>query len=221
MLSRSRKEVWVGYWNKRGMRSFLNKAISLYRKFFIAIQVCIYVDRYFPKRGIFLEMGSGTTETSIKIPKRNRILGAVDLSFYILLKAKNISKMDFYIQADIFKLPLKDESIDGIWNVGVMEHFTENELIQILIEFNQVLRTGSYCILFWPWVLAPSHLIFNSYERIFRKIGIYKQVFPEAPSMFKHRRPVEEIMRKAGFDEIKCHPPLFDLTHWVVVGRKL
>ena len=215
------REVWDEYWNKGESVSFFNKAVSFYRKVVIATQVCIYVDQYFPKRGIFLEMGSGTSETSVKIPTQNRILGAVDFSFYVLLKAKNISKMDYYIQMDILELSLKEESIDGIWNVGVMEHFTPDELIQILKEFYRVLRTGSYCILFWPWVLAPSHLIFNSYERIFRKMGIYKRMFPEAPSMFKKREFVEEILRKVGFGEVKFYPPFFDLTHWVVVGHKL
>lgn len=222
MSSRVNEKIWDEHWaKKKGVRNIIfEKVVSFYRRSLIATQVRVYIDRYFPQIGIFLELGSGTSESSIRILKRNRLLGAVDFSPYALSRAKKISVVDFYIQADIFKLPLKDESIDGIWNVGVMEHFTEDELIQILREFNRVLRENRCCILFWPWILAPSHLIFSSYERILKGIGIHKQIFPETHSMFKRHKTVEKILKKAGFVEIKFHPPLFDLTHWVVVGCK-
>ena len=216
------REIWERYWaEKKGLRNLiLENIFSLYRKSLIATQVCIYVERYFPQKGICLELGSGTSEASVKISKRNRILGAVDFSSHALSIARKISIMDFYIQADIFKLPLKDESIDGIWNVGVMEHFTEVELIQILKEFIRVLKNDRFCILFWPWTLAPSHIIFGTYERILRKMRIYKQIFPDAPSMFKRKEYVKKLMKKAGFADVRFHPPLFDFTHWVVVGHK-
>lgn len=177
--------------------------------------------RYFPLKGTFLELGSGTSEASIRISKQNRMLGAVDFSSYALSRAKKIPLIDFCLQADILSLPLKNASIDGIWNVGVMEHFTQDELVKILQEFNRVLRKDGCCVLFWPWVLAPSHLIFNAYERILGKIGIHKQVFPKTYSMFKRRRAIEGMMIKAGFMEVNFHPPLFDFTHWVVVGNKV
>jgi len=216
-----RRKTWERYWaEKESRNSILENIFSLYRRSLIATQVCIYVERYFPQKGIYMELGSGTSETSVKILRRNRILGAVDFSSHALSRARKISIMDFYIQADIFKLPLKDESIDGIWNVGVMEHFTEVELIQILKEFNRVLKNDRFCVLFWPWILAPSHIIFGTYERILRKMRIYKQIFPDAPSMFKRKEYVKKLMKKAGFADVRFHPPLFDFTHWVVVGHK-
>lgn len=223
MSSKVNEEIWSRYWTKKkGIRNFIfEKAVGFYRQYLIATQVRVYVERHFPLKGIFLELGSGTSETSIRILKQNRMLGAVDFSSYALSRAKKSPLIDFCIRADIFKLPLKDASVDGIWNVGVMEHFTRDENIKILHEFNRVLIKDGCCVLFWPWALAPSHIIFSSYERILGKIGIHKQVFPKTYSMLKRRRAVEGIMIKAGFMEVKFHPPLFDLTHWVVVGHKL
>lgn len=222
MNSTFTKEIWDEHWiEKEGIRSLIfKKLVSFYRKFLIAIQVCVYVDRYFSQKGIFLEMGSGTCESSYRISKKNRLFGAVDISAFALSRARTISIIDFCIQADIFKLPLKDASIDGIWNVGVMEHFNQEDLLKILNEFNRVLKKNSYCILFWPWIIAPSHLIFSYYEKILGIMGIYKQVFPVAPSMFKHRKTVEKMLKIVGFSEVRFHLPFFDLTHLVVVGHK-
>ena len=222
MSGKVNEEIWDRHWTKKkGMRNlFFDKAATFYRKYLIATQVRVYVERYFSLKGTFLELGSGTSETSIRISKQNRMLGAVDFSSYALSSAKKSRIMDFCIQADILRLPLKTASIDGIWNVGVMEHFTRDELVKILREFNRVLREDGCCVLFWPWALAPSHLIFSSYETILGKIGIHKQVFPKTYSMFKRRKAVEEIMLKAGFMEVNFHPPLFDFTHWVVVSKK-
>ncbi len=214
------RSVWERHWCER-RESIFEHVCSFYRKFLIANQLRFYIERYFPREGIFMEMGSGTCESSVKIAKKNRTLGALDFSATALAIAKKNGIMHFYIQADIFSLPFKEESIDGIWNVGVMEHFTEKELLQILKEFNRVLRAGAHCILLWPWIIAPSHLLFSTYERISRKLGTHIQVFPPSPSMFKHRKPIKDVLREAGFVDVKFHPPFFDLTHWVVVGRKI
>lgn len=211
--------TWEAHWREKRERIF-ERVCSFYRKCFIANQVRVHVERYFPREGIFLEMGAGTCESSVKITRGKRILGAVDFSASALAIAKENAFMHFYIQADIFSLPFRDSSVNGIWNVGVMEHFTREELLKILKEFNRVLRKGGYCILLWPWIIAPSHLIFNTYEWIIRKLGTNIQVFPASPSMFKHRKPVESILKEAGFGDIRFHHPLLDLTHWVVVGRK-
>lgn len=223
MNNKVTKETWDKHWfAKNEIKNLIfERSVSFYRKYLTGTQVCTHVNRYFSKKGIFLEMGSGTCESSYRVSKQDRSLGAVDISEYALLRARSTSKMDFFIQADIFKLPLKNSSIDGIWNVGVMEHFSKEDLIKILNEFNRVLKKNSYCILFWPWTIAPSHIIFSSYEKIFRIVGIYKQVFPRATSMFKHRKSIENMLKVAGFSNVTFHLPLFDFTHVVVVGHKL
>lgn len=232
------KKVWDKHWSGRRWRgsgsgsSLFERVSSFYRRNFIARQVRTYTDRYFPREGFFLECGSGTSESSSRIPRRGRrLFCAVDFSYKALSMAKKErsekgTRMDFFVQADNFNLPFKDESVDGIWNVGVREHFGEDELVEILAEFKRVLKKNRCCVLFWLWVLAPSHLLFSSYEKIQGWRGIDKKLFPDSPSMFKRwgssggSSRVVRRLEEMRFAEIKFHPPLFDLTHWAVVLRK-
>ena len=77
------------------------------------------------------------------------------------------------IHDSIFSVPVPDSSFDGIYNLGVMEHFTEDEIMGILKEFHRVLKSNGKIILFWPpeyglsvQFLKFAHFILN---KIFRK----------------------------------------------------
>lgn len=53
------------------------------------------------------------------------------------------SSMDIRLSGDISSLPFPDHSVDGIWNVGVMEHFEHADIYLILREFGRILRAGA------------------------------------------------------------------------------
>src|SRR5205823_4994282 len=112
--------------------------------------VAYFVERYFSTRGVFVEAGSGTSETSIRVDKRggDRTLVALDLIVPVLEQCDPV--MDVRVAGDIFRLPFADDSVDGIWNVGVMEHFTHDQIDAILRELHRVLRPGGRVILLWP-----------------------------------------------------------------------
>src|SRR5262249_41585528 len=109
-----------------------------------------FLDRYFPASGVFVEAGSGTSETSIRVDKRggSRTLVALDLIVPVLEMCDPV--MDVRVSGDIFRLPFADDSIDGIWNVGVMEHFTHEQIDAIMRELLRVLRPGARVVLLWP-----------------------------------------------------------------------
>jgi len=217
------KEIWEKQWSlKQKDSATLEKAASLFRRALTSRFVSFHITRYFRARGICIECGCGSGETSSRIHKDSFTSIGLDISFEALVRSKRRSIFDHYILGDLFRLPLKDASIDGLWNVGVMEHFTRQELYQIFHEFHRVLKPGGCCILFWPWFLAPSHLILRFYEYISGKLGIRKQIFPPAPSMLtpKSMRLYREIMSLSGFREIRFVFPWIDFTHWAVVGFK-
>ena len=58
--------------------------------------------------------------------------------------------------AEQFRLPFADATFEGVYNLGVMEHFTTDEIARILSEFRRVLRPGGKAVLFWPRTSAPS-----------------------------------------------------------------
>lgn len=170
-----------------------------------------------------MECGCGTGETSSRIHKDRFTCIGLDFSSKAILRSKRAGVLfNHYIQGDLTKLPVRSESIDGIWNVGVMEHFSQEELFQIFQEFYRVLKPGGCCVLFWPWVLAPSHVIFHSYESIIGKFGLHKQIFPPAPSMLSLRSLslLDEVASSSGFTGIRLHFPWIDFTHWTVVAFK-
>lgn len=180
-----------------------------------------YTDRYFPNKGFFLECGSGTSESSSKIGKLERNLIALDISQEPLKIAKKIKIIDSCVCGDIFNLPFSNESIEGIWNTGVMEHFKEEEIVEILYDFRRVLKDGSFCVLFWPWRFGPAHLGIEITERLLKFFLDEKiQIFPKEYTLF-NKGKVQILLQKAGFRQFYFHLSIYGgFLHWVVVCKK-
>ena len=201
------KELWDKHWGEKSPDySMRERFASLYRDVLISREVSSYFDKYFPHKGVLLECGSGTSQTSRRIKKYHRSLIAVDFSRLALLRARENNFMDDFVESDITKMPFSNGSIDGIYNVGVMEHFTETELITVLNEFNRVLNNSGCCLLFWPqkynWVkLIPLKL------------------FPTSPSCFDKK--MLRLFTQTGFYKMSWHiSPVGGFLHCVVVAYK-
>lgn len=217
------KNVWDRHWDKLNKNQKRGgKLLTFYRKKVIANAVKYYVEKYFPQKGTFVEMGSGTSQTSVKINKSQRKIIALDISNLALMQAKKIPQVDKVIQGNILHLKFKDNSINGIWNVGVMEHFKEKDIVKILNEFERVLKPGSHILLFWPPVYGSTILFFGLIEffiNLFRKNKFH--FFPNEPSRFRSKNQLENIVSKTNLRLIGTdfsHRDAF--THVVVVCQK-
>ncbi len=214
------KKEWDEHWEKTN-KSVFGRILSLFRKFVLAYAVRHYHEKYFPVKGIFLETGCGTAQTSIKIIKHKRKYVAIDISEKALKKAKKIKVFDEFVKSDIRKLPYKNESIDGIWNLGVMEHFSPVEIQKILKETKRVLKKDAVALLFWPYEYAPYQLLLKLISGIGRLLGKKIEFFPNEPSRLKSKKQAEESVLKAGFSECKVYYNFRDLfSYMVVVCRK-
>ncbi len=138
----SSQESWERFWNSHFESGFIQKLLYIIRTRLIARSVRHFVERYFPDQGIFVEAGSGSSQSSSGIYKRSRRLYSLDVVYEALSHARQVPVMDGGIQSDIFVLPFPDDSVDGIWNLGVIEHFTDGEIDRILTEFSRVLKKG-------------------------------------------------------------------------------
>ncbi|HTA42729.1 MAG TPA: class I SAM-dependent methyltransferase [Bryobacteraceae bacterium] len=169
---------WTEHWASGNQQSTSQRFFSFYRKAVFARAVAYFVGRYLPKGGVLVEAGCGTAETSILIDKENgaRTLVALDLIQPILEHCHPV--MDVRICGDIFALPFLDNSVDGIWNVGVMEHFTHAQIDAIMKEFHRVLKPGSRVILLWP-------ATFSIPQRILRVLEWFINMRRDASSKFR------------------------------------
>jgi SAM-dependent methyltransferase len=216
------KQAWDEYWLHQNEESMFGRICALHRKLFISRLVQVYTERYFPKKGIFLEAGSGSSGSSFRINKYQRKLIALDISPEALKKAKAIGHLDEYKEGSIFDIPYKANSLDGIWNLGVMEHFTEEEITNILKEFYRVLKPGGTVILFWPPVFGSSQVVLTSIEKIYNAIAEKKiQFFPDEVSVLKGSRHARRLISHSKFQINHIGFSPIDLyTHLIVVLKK-
>ncbi len=218
------RNVWNEHWIQL-KNSFFEKILHSVRFNIISNEVAYTLDKYFATKGIFVDCGSGTSQTSVKIPKKNRTFIALDISYPILKYAKeqNIKIIDSFINADILKLPFKDSSIDGVWNLGVMEHFSLKEIDNILDEFNRVLKRNGMFIAFWTAVYGPVNILFSSLEYLFKLSGKKHKFFPNEPSLLRSRKWLKNILTKNNnFELVKFKWSIRNalIYHTIVLKKK-
>ena len=91
-----------------------------------------------------LEAGCGSGKATILLePDCEKTL--LDISPSALKYAKFLSdqfgaKNINYIQGDIFKMPFQSEEFDLVWNIGVLEHYDNKYIIDILCEMIRVTK---------------------------------------------------------------------------------
>lgn len=217
------KQHWDKFWLRlEEKKNLFSKFLSFYRIQIVGRALNYYINRHFAYEGIFIECGAGTSETTLKTRKENRKFVALDYSGLILRKTIANPKIDSCINADIFSLPFKDFSVDGIWNVGVMEHFQIDEINKILIEFRRVLKNGGRIILFWPMAYAPYEIFINIVEFIVNRFSKKRfQFYPDEVSRLRSRKQAKKILRKNKFKEEKIYFNFRDaFSYGVIIGTK-
>lgn len=193
--------AWSQHWSSANQKSQAQKFFSFYRKAVFARTVQFFLDRHFPPTGIFVEAGSGTSETSMRIDKHGgaRFLVATDIVLPVLSRCHPV--MDLRVCADIFRLPFRDASIEGIWNVGVMEHFTHDKIDQMMCEFHRVLTPRGPIVLLWPGADSVPQKLLRVIETVInwkRRAGKF-QFHPDEISPLKSMQEGRDVLERNGF----------------------
>ncbi len=215
--------AWTEHWSDTKQGSFSQRFFSFYRKAVFARAVAYFVDHFLAKQGVLLEAGSGTSETSMLIDKRNgaRTLVAVDLIRPVLERCH--PAMDIKVCGDIFALPFHDDSIDGIWNVGVMEHFTHEQINAIMREFHRIMKPGSRIVLLWPARFSIPQRILRVLEFFINmRRGADKFRFhPDEISQLRSVRQGRDVLLRNGFEPVAIDVGLRTLMAFeTLVGEK-
>jgi SAM-dependent methyltransferase len=150
---------------------------------------------------VLLEAGCGTGELSAELAHAGRQIVLADFSEKILARAVDvfsISKLPHpqtvMCNLTVHPLPWSDGAVDWVWSSGVLEHWTDEELIPIVREMARIARKGvislvpNTCCLFYRWGKAIAEA---------RGTWKYGREIP--------RQSLKEIFSQAGLSAIEEH----------------
>ena len=199
---------WDEYWagKSKTQLQVYDLVATFYRKQIIGPTLNHYVEKHFPRGSRVLHAGCGSGQVDIGIRDKVSII-ALDISVNALTIYKEVNdgscKM---LRGSTLSIPLNAEAVDGVYSLGLMEHFTQEEIHCTLREFHRVLKPNGKVILFWPPefglttnVLDMAHFILN---RILRK---NVRLHPDEISRIKSKKQVQKICEQAGFHMIGYH----------------
>jgi ubiquinone/menaquinone biosynthesis C-methylase UbiE len=215
---------WDAYWleKKKPAALIYDLIAAFYRRFVIKPSLNHFAGKHFRPGAEVLHAGCGGGQVDTDIAQTLRI-SALDISGQALsMYRKCQPRSERLMHGSIFQIAVPESSFDGVYNLGVMEHFTKTEIHRILEEFNRVLKPGGKIVLFWPpsfgltvRVLAAIHWLL----RIIGKTGI--KLHPDEITHVRSRRQVRALLEAAGFSLLHFHFGFRDLfTQVVVVGQK-
>jgi ubiquinone/menaquinone biosynthesis C-methylase UbiE len=216
---------WEDYWSKQKKANspVYNLIAEFYRKFIIKRTLNYFMKRYFQPGSKILHAGCGSGQVDTDVVKLFSVT-ALDISSNALKIYKKTNKnRGEAVLGSIFKIPAKDESFDGIYNLGVMEHFTKGDIHKILLEFKRVLKPNGRLIIFWPPEFGATVIALKAVHFILNDILKRKaQLHPPEITRVKSRKHAKKIFEEAGFKVIKYSFSIRDLfTHSIIIAAKI
>ncbi len=137
-----------------------------------------YLLPYLPKEGVIVEVGAGSGRllTRVGINVSECKLVGVDYSHYsTIVIRENLLKFNLNgtaICADAFHIPLKDGSSDMIISGGLLEHFNEDKIDDVIQEMVRVLKPNG---LFYADIAPKKKSLLRPI--ILKEIGGYENLF--------------------------------------------
>jgi glycosyltransferase involved in cell wall biosynthesis len=215
-------EEWNVYWGQREPRPeyrFYEAIASFYRKYLIKRTLNYFMRRTFRPGARLLHAGCGGGEVDEDVVRYANVT-ALDISPEAISQYKRRFEVPAIV-GDIFQLPTEPR-YDGIYNLGVMEHFSPDEIRRILVQFNRALNGNGRLLLFWPPVFGTSVIALRFLRWLFKQALRRDIVFhPAEPSLLRSRKEVCAFLDKAGFQLSEFYFGIRDaLTYVVVVADK-
>lgn len=223
-LGQSPRDEWDRYWSSSTRTQRIYDRIAwFYRDRIIGPTLSHWVHKVHPNGGDLLHAGCGSGGVDVALHGYANIT-ALDFS-HEGVETYVATHPDFtrIVQGDIFHLPFGDQSFDGVFNLGVMEHFTDDEIARSLGEIRRVLRTGGYAILFWPPEWGLSVNVLKVAKVVLSKVMRREVEFhPAEINRIRSKKQCRQWLASAGFSlEHYSFGPRDAFTHQIVVARAI
>ena len=218
-------ESWDRYWNKeRSIYAALYDRVARFYRTVIIDQAVARVGRqYFAQGSLVLHAGCGSGATDIPLQREVRIV-ALDLSGEALALYRRLHLgHDRQIQGDISAMPIRQDGVDGLLSIGVVEHFESGNLPSVLAEHARVVRPGGFIVVLWPPIWGLSVRVLAAAERIVgtvlrRSIRLH----PPEPTLYRSRDQIRALIRGTGLELVRSTFGWRDaFTHQFVILRRV
>ena len=198
------RDNWDKYWDGKGRKtekSTYDVIASFYRNYLIKPTLNHFIRKTFAPQAELMHAGCGGGEVDTDIVRYAKVT-AVDISSNAVAKYRaNHGAQAECMVMDIFHLSNMQRRFDGLYNLGVMEHFEEDQIRRILAEFNRILKPGGRLVLFWPPVYGLSVIALRIIHFVLNKILRRNvQLHPPEPSKARSRRQIQKLLDESGFD---------------------
>lgn len=222
-----RGKNWDQYWRDSDQnRGWFARIAKFYRRFIISPMVRHYFHRYFtdePHR-LYLHAGCGSAESDNRIQFQRATFVMMDISPDALAIARRKTRFRnaHFVCGDIFHPPFRENAVDGIWNLGVMEHFYEPEITTIFTALARILKPGRRSVIFWPPRYGLSVIVLTTFLGVvnrFRKQPLV--LYPDEVSRFATADWAQRLVAPAGLRVARTHfGPRDAFTYVVLVLEK-
>jgi SAM-dependent methyltransferase len=215
---------WDKYWTRKKTKSqnIYRGIASFYRQFVIKRSLNYFLKKEFKNGSSLLHAGSGSGQVDEDVRKIFKIT-ALDISAEALnLYRLHNGDSSKTIKASIFDIPTGNGTFDGIYNLGVHEHFTGAENKMIFKEYLRVLKNDGKIVLFWPPQYSLSVNFLNSTHFILNNILKRNiKLHPEEISLIQSKKQVSNFLKDCGFKITNFYFGPKDLfTQCVIVAKK-
>ena len=223
--SKTQAEVdWDEYWiSKSAPAPLIYELIAaFYRRFVIRRALNHFTGLCFAAGSKILHAGCGGGEVDVDTSHKYSI-SALDISLPALaLYRKHNGPCSEVIHGSVFQIPALDGIYDGIYNAGVMEHFTAEEIKRALDEFYRVLKPDGKILLFWPPAYGVTVRFLGIVHYVLRKfLEDDIQLHPEELTHVRSKSQANEYLSNSGFVLEKFSFGIRDLfTQVAIVARK-
>ncbi|WP_395739744.1 glycosyltransferase [Prosthecobacter sp.] len=215
---------WEPYWRQKSrLSAFVYEVIAtIYRRLIIRPNLERAIRREFRPGSALLHAGCGSGQIDVSLHASYQIT-ALDISLAALeLYSRYNPQVHRLEQGSALALHHPDGTFDGVYNLGVVEHFSHEQIETIYREFYRVLKPGGKIVIFWPHRRATSVFVLKVWryilDNILKKPG---EFHPAEPSLLDSEKQARGFLERTGYKFVGYEfGPRDIFIQAVVVGQK-